>query len=149
MINTSGFISIDHRASFERFFSQWTHDPNRIKKALTNIIESLQKNRDTILKFYTRPGISYSLRASVKAVACQHRPYYAVIDIVEEVDGDKWLSVCFYADTITDPEQLGNLIPKGLLNEDGYCFDVDTYDEALLSYVGGRIAEAYHAYISK
>ena|GEM_PF-6416715 len=43
--------------------------------------------------------------------------------------------------------ELGNLIPKGLLDEDGYCFDVDAYDEILLFYIGGRINEAYHAYV--
>ncbi len=43
---------------------------------------------------------------------------------------------------------MGNLIPKGLLDEDGYCFDVNSLDDRVLSYLKDRMREAYSAYIS-
>ncbi len=56
------------------------------------------------------------------------------MDIVEDIEG-RWLSVCFYADTVADPDEKGNLVPKGLLGEDGYCFDVDGADLDLEEYL--------------
>ena len=61
---------------------------------------------------------------------------------VASLDGERFLSVCFYADTITDPEERGDLIPGGLLSKDGYCFDVDSDDDDIVSYVEARIYEA-------
>ena len=63
------------------------------------------------------------------------------MDVIEDVDG-RWLSVCFYADTVSDPEERGNLVPLGLLGEDGYCFDVEEPDTVLEAYVLERIDEA-------
>jgi hypothetical protein len=44
---------------------------------------------------------------------------------------------------IQDPDELGDLIPEGLLGADGYCFDISEGDGQLVSYVGKRIEEAY------
>jgi hypothetical protein len=46
---------------------------------------------------------------------------------------------------ITDPEARGNLIPTGLLGEDGYCFDLEGWDEEYLRYLEVRQDEAYKA----
>jgi hypothetical protein len=43
---------------------------------------------------------------------------------------------------ITDPEEKGDLIPEGLLGEDGYCFDLDAWNEDDLTYLEKRLAEA-------
>jgi hypothetical protein len=51
--------------------------------------------------------------------------------------------VCFFGDAIEDPEELGDLIPGGLLGSDGHCFDVNTPDVHLQEYIGQRILEAY------
>ena len=143
MTHTNGFVSSETKASFDHFMKQWSQDPNGVKMALRKIMHTLLHNNGTILDFHPRPGISYSLRASVGNTTPKHRPYYAVVDIVEEAQGNRWLSVCFYADTVSDPSDIGNLIPRGLLGEDGYCFDVDSYDEVLLSYLEARIRQAY------
>ena len=37
----------------------------------------------------------------------------------------------------------GNLVPEGILGEDGYCFDLFEYDRDLMTYIEQRIAEAY------
>jgi hypothetical protein len=44
---------------------------------------------------------------------------------------------------ITDPDDKGVLIPLGLLGEDGYCFDLEEWDEEYLHYLKTRLDEAY------
>jgi hypothetical protein len=94
--------------------------------------------------FYPRPGVSYSLRA--KHESQEDRPLFMLIDVIDDPDA-RWLSVCFYGSTVADPGELGNLIPQGILGEDGYCFDLEEYDEKFLEYLCLRIDEA-HAYAS-
>ena len=65
-----------------------------------------------------------------------------MVDIVDDDPENRWLSVCFYGDTITDPSEAGDLVPGGLLGEDGYCFDLYEYDDAVISYLEDRIGEA-------
>lgn len=142
------FISEREQEGFEDFLARWSHDTARVKEAFQRIALALASNEPTVFYFHPRPGVSYSPRASLEKAKERARPYYAVIDIVEEFEAEPWLSVCFYADTVSDPEDLGNLIPNGLLEEDGYCFDVDCYDERLLRYIEARIKEAYQAHVS-
>lgn len=66
-----------------------------------------------------------------------------MVDVIE--DDPRWLSVCFYEEMVTDPEERGDSVPGGLLGEDGICFDVDAFDETLLSYIKQRITEASQA----
>jgi len=61
---------------------------------------------------------------------------------VDDDPENRWLSVCFYADTVTDPESLGNLVPEGIMGENGYCFDVFEEDSSLFEYLEERIREA-------
>jgi len=68
---------------------------------------------------------------------------FVMVDIVDDDPENRWLSVCFYGDMITDPNEEGDLVPEGLLGEDGYCFDLCEYDEAAISYLEQRIDEAY------
>jgi len=73
------------------------------------------------------------------------RSLYVMADVVDDDPRDRWLSVCFFGDMITDPEEKGDLIPDGLLGEDGYCFDITEPDDKLATYVEARIEEAYHS----
>ena len=94
--------------------------------------------------FYTfkaRPGVSYSLR--VKHTLQQSRELFVIMDVIDDDPDSRWLSVCFYPDMITDPEERGNIIPLGLLGEDGYCFDYDEWDEEFLGYLETRLDEAH------
>ena len=43
---------------------------------------------------------------------------------------------------ITDPDEKGDLIPEGLLGEDGYCFDMDEYDMDEINYIKNRLSQA-------
>ncbi len=63
-----------------------------------------------------------------------------MVDVIE--DDPRWLSVCFYGDSISDPDEKGDFVPKGLLGEDAVCFDLEAYDEEDLGYLEGRIDEA-------
>ena len=137
---------------YREFLSLWKEDGSGTRKAFLELVQTLSSMEGTILSFHIREGVSYSLRASLSPTpgnlgprqrAQGQRPYYALMDIVEEAGEGKWLSVCFYRDQVTDPEDKGNLIPKGLLDEDGYCFDVDQYDKELIYYLEARIKEAH------
>ena len=66
-----------------------------------------------------------------------------MVDVIDDDPESRWLSVCFYGDDITDPDELGDLVPQGLLGEDGYCFDVTEHDARIIAYLGDRIGEAY------
>ncbi len=137
------FVSAEHEKNLRRFLSEWAQDQQGVKKAFLELMEILGCQDGTRFSFHERGGVSYSLRAHPPEGERGHRPYYALIDVVEEAGGERWLSVCFYGDEVTDPEEMGNLIPKGLLEEDGYCFDVDGYDAGQIKYLRARIEEAY------
>ena len=121
----------------------WKNDPKKVKNAFSAVKDKLLSKKDTILSFKSRPNVSYSLRANVKDCGSKSRPLFALVDIIDDDPGRRWLSVCFYGDMITDPDELGDLIPGGLLGSDGYCFDISERDDALRKYVGTRIREAY------
>lgn len=99
----------------------------------------LKKDR-TVLDFNSRPGVSYSLRGSVSKKGTH---LFVLIDVIDDNPKNRWLSICFYAGTVFDPEGRGELIPSGILGEDGYCFDVTEQDDSLIPYVERRMQEAY------
>jgi len=121
----------------DTFVNGWTDDP-QVREAFIQLRTILEEKSGVTLEFISREGVSHSLRAVRQG---QIRPIFALVDIIE--DTPRWLSVCFYEDTIDDPDGMGNLVPSGILGEDGYCFDVEGYDEGQLAYLEIRIDEAY------
>jgi hypothetical protein len=130
-------------ADMKQMLAGWKDDSRNIKKTFLQIKEMLHKEKNTVLNFVSRPGVSYSLRASYQDAKNRTRPMFALVDIIDDDPENRWLSVCFYLETITDPEHIGNLIPQGILGDDGYCFDLDAFDLAGLAYVKERVNEAY------
>jgi len=122
------------------FLSDWKDDPMDTKRVFESLFRQLSAMQDSLLGFNARPGITYSLRAGKQEKA--ERPLYVMVDVIDDDPEGRWLSVCFYGDSVEDPEELGDLIPGGLLGEDGYCFDLYGYDEKTLSYICRRIDEA-------
>ncbi len=120
---------------------KWKEPASRTRKGFLRLREYLEGLPDVILSFKARPGISYSLRAAHKKQ--QKRAIFVMVDVIDDDPSNRWLSVCFYGDMITDPEELGDFVPGGLLGEDACCFDIDEWDEDLLSYVEKRISEAH------
>ena len=125
------------------FLEGWADDPQNMKGAFLKLKKKLLGKKDVILSFKSRPGISYSLRASVGKSAGKNRNLFALVDIVDDQTENRWLSVCFYSDLVSDPDDEGNLVPKGILGEDGYCFDLFEFDNTLIPYIEQRVDEAY------
>ena len=135
------FASEKEKTEFSNFLESWTNDPQNNKGVFFKLRDNLMEKEDAVLAFKSRPGVSYSFRASLDKQG--ENRLFVMADIIDDDPEDRWLSVCFYGDMITDPDEVGNLIPKGLLGEDGYCFDIYEYDESRVSYVEQRIDEAY------
>jgi len=137
------FSSEEEHAEMADLFERWIDDPGNIKPAFVKLQERLSGKENATLSFKSRPGISRSLRANVGKTGDIEDRLFVMVDIVDDDPENRWLSVCFYGDMITDPNEEGNLVPEGLLGEDGYCFDLYEYDEAVISYLEQRIDEAY------
>jgi len=125
----------------KRFIDDWKEDAQGLKSVFASYFDDLQKMTDIDIEFNERPGISYSLRGMHKNG--NDRPLFVMIDVIDDDPKQRWLSICFYGDTIQDPLEEGDLIPEGLLGDDGYCFDLVNADESLAGYVRQRIQEAY------
>jgi hypothetical protein len=125
----------------------WITDPQNLKSTFVKFRDQLSEKEGAILSFNSRPGVSYSLRATVDTQGEKKWPLFVMADIIDDDPENRWLSVCFYGDMIKDPDEEGDLVPEGLLGEDGYCFDLIEYDESMISYIGQRIDEA-HAFVS-
>ena len=121
----------------DAFIADWQDDPNGVKGAFLRLKKVLESLNEATVSFVPRPPASYSLRAEPP----RGRPVITMVDVAS-LDGERFLSVCFYADTITDPDERGDLIPGGLLSQDGYCFDLDSDDADAVSYIEARILEA-------
>ena len=143
LMNQEMFTDKKDHAEMVALLHEWTNDPGRVKVAFLGLVEKLVRKENISLSFNPRPGISYSLRAYVRENGHKGHVLFALMDIVDDDPEKKWLSVCFYGGTVTDPGDKGNLIPAGILGEDGYCFDLYEYDETLISYLKQRIDEAY------
>lgn len=125
----------------KKFIENWQETDSGTKKAFTEIMEHLNSMDGVSIAFTARPGVSYSLRP--KHANQKDRNLFAMADVIDDAPEQRWLSVCFYGDMINDPDQMGNLIPGGLLGSDGYCFDLDEYDDSTVEYIKARLDEAW------
>ena len=127
----------------EKFIDAWKDDALGLKPVFASYFHDLKQKNNVEIEFNERPGISYSLRGIHKND--KSLPLFVMIDVIDDDPKQRWLSVCFYGDTIEDPDEQGDLIPEGLLGSDGYCFDLTESGEALEEYVRQRIQEAYES----
>ena len=112
-----------------------------LRQAFIELFEHLKTFDDTTLEFNARPKVSYSLRP--RHDSQKNRSLFAMVDVIDDDPEDRWLSICFYGEMITDPDEAGELIPEGLLGEDGYCFDLYEYDEKEINYLKQRLTQAH------
>lgn len=128
-----------------RVLDEWPEEQAGLKAAFLRLEDYASAKEGAEWSFVSRPGVSYSLRFDLNPrPAGRERPVFFLTDVV--VAGELFLSVCFYEDEISDPQELGNAIPQGLFRETGYCFDVDDDncgEEILLSYLEERIDQAH------
>ena len=125
----------------DSFIAKWEDNESKTKQAFTELLDYLQKMKNITLDFNARPGITYSLRP--KHNNQTKRALFAMIDVIDDDPNEKWLSICFYGDMISDPDEMGDLIPDGLLGDDGHCFDMYEYNAEEIEYLKNRLDEAY------
>ncbi|MBA3011573.1 MAG: hypothetical protein KKF12_16295 [Proteobacteria bacterium] len=125
----------------QEFIAAWKETDTRTKQAFTELLEHLNSLEHTTLEFIARPGVSYSLRP--RHASQKKRSLFAMVDVIDDDPNERWLSVCFYGEMVTDPEEVGDLVPQGLLGEDGYCFDLYAYDADEIAYLKQRLTQAH------
>jgi hypothetical protein len=112
----------DVSAELNRFLELWEDSGKGTKRAFLSLKDHLCSMPNVRLSFHARPGITYSLRASNPVH--HDRELFVMTDVIDDEPENRWLSVCFYEEMITDPEERGDVVPQGLLGKDGYCFVV-------------------------
>lgn len=127
--------------AIDTFIDTWTETESKNRQAFIEIYEHLKTLEDTTFDFNERPKLSYSLRPRHNSQ--KNRSLFAMVDVIDDDPDERWLSVCFYGEMITDPDESGDLIPEGLLGEDGYCFDLYEYDTDEINYLKQRLSQAH------
>ena len=122
------------------FLETWTTDPNNAKDAFVRFKDFLLTTPDVRFDFKARPGVSYSLRAA--NAKNDERPLFVLVDVVDDEPEARWLSVCFYADMVNDPDELGDFVPSGLMGKDACCLNLEEDDPAMRDYILARLGEA-------
>lgn len=123
--------------------NEWPGSQPELKTAFLELVKEMEDGDGTELELISRPGITYSVRANVPSPE-RDRPLYVMADVIVS-DSEPWfLSVCFFADEITDPDELGDEVPGGLFDQDACCFDLDDgEDKEMADYLKERISEAH------
>lgn len=124
----------------EAFLEGWQGDNQPMRDWFKLFYKEMASLPEVSLTFVARPGVSYSMRP--RHARQTKRDKFAIIDIIDDDPSERWLSVCFYEDMITDPQEKGELIPGGLSGSDGYCFDMYENDEETAKYILDRLHEA-------
>ena len=97
-------MSADWSKGVEELVQAWQSDPLNARAAFLAYRDYLVGLENVSLEFKARPGVSYSLRA--RNAAQKRRELFVLVDVVDDEPESRWLSVCFYADMIQDPDEL-------------------------------------------
>ncbi len=124
----------------ESFLNGWPGEVQPMRDWFGRFYRELALLEGVTFTFAARPGVSYSMRPVHNKQ--KEKTLFAIIDVIDDDPGERWLSVCFYEDMITDPAGRGEVIPGGLSGQDGYCFDMYENDEELAAYLLSRLQEA-------
>ncbi len=130
------------KQAMAEFINGWQSGRLEMKERLLDFISCLTAMEGVELQFVARAGVSYSVRPFRREQKERGRNLFAMIDVIDDDPGQRWLSVCFYEDMISDPEEHGEVIPGGLHGDDGYCFDMFEDDTARADYLKQRLSEA-------
>ncbi len=124
----------------EAFLTSWPGENEPMREWFRQFYQQLRAMEGVSLSFVARPGVSYSMRPV--HVNQSGRDIFAIVDVIDDDPNERWLSVCFYEDMITDPNGRGELIPGGLSGSDGYCFNMSDNDDELGRDLLLRLQEA-------
>lgn len=127
-------------SELELFLQEWKEDTSGIKTLFRGMHELLRSLDNVTLEYKARPGVSHSLRAALDTDNV--RPLFVLVDIIDDDPKNRWLSVCFYADLVFDPDEKGDVVPSGLFGEDARCFDIEAAT-GYESYILDRLREAW------
>jgi len=125
----------------EKFIGNWREGEVWSREGFLSLFRHVAAMPEVKLNFVSRPGVSYSLRP--RGCKQPRDGCFAIIDVIDDDPAQRWLSVCFYGETITDPESRGEVIPGGLAGLDGYCFDVTEDNPVVIEYLKVRCTEAW------
>jgi hypothetical protein len=133
-------VPIENGKELTDLLAAWEDTRQRTRAAFMRLKDHLAAKDHLNLSFIPRPGVTYSLRA--QHTEQRQRDLFAMVDVIDDDPQDRWLSVCFYGEMISDPEEIGDYVPQGLLGEDAVCFDIEAWEDDLLAYVEKRLDEA-------
>ncbi|WP_300803393.1 hypothetical protein [uncultured Desulfovibrio sp.] len=125
---------------FQDMLAGWQDDPVGARPAFEAYAARLAGLAQVTLSFKARPGVSYSLRA--RHAAQKTREVFVLVDVVDDDPENRWLSVCFYADMVNDPDERGDFVPGGLMGADACCLTLDEDDGEMRAYIAARLDEA-------
>lgn len=117
-------------SDLEGFIQGWDDDSGT--KDLFLAVKELAADIGLTAEYVGRPGVSHSLRLGRPGA---RRPFFAMADVIDDDPAARWLSVCMYADVAHDPEERGDLVPRGLNDQDALCFDLDGPDADERDYI--------------
>ena len=126
--------------AMQEMMASWQTDPLKARDAFDQYANFLAVQKGVEFEFKARPGVSFSLRA--RHTAQKKRELFVLVDIIDDEPESRWLSVCFYADMVNDPDELGDFVPQGLMGEDACCFNLDSHDPDMQAYIAARLGEA-------
>lgn len=124
----------------KNFLESWQLDPAHVKDAFIHYISLFENKEGLITEFVSRPGVSYSFRGMFPPNKPENLRF--MIDVIDDEPDSRWLSVCFFAHTVSDPENLGDLAPGGLFGQDAICFNLDEDNNLMRKYIEKRLQEA-------
>ncbi len=133
-------VDTKEKEDFAAFLNAWVEDPLGCRQVLLRYRELLEATAGVQLSYHCRPGVSYSMRA--RGSEQNSRELFVLVDVVDDDPSSRWLSVCFYADLVTDPDEIGDWVPGGLGGEDASCFNYDEQSAETEAYIADRLKEA-------
>ena len=132
--------------TLDQFLSEWPAGQAELKKMFETFRRGVSALAGAQESFLPRPGVSYSLRWELAGQSPDsQRPLFVMADVVPLGEDELMLSICFFQEDISDPDELGNGIPGGLYGQDGYCFDLEDDEPGLVDYCLARAIEAHAA----
>ncbi len=114
----------------DTLLAEWKDNESQTRRAFTELLDHIKSMTGIRLDFKARKGVSYSLRPGHRNQT--NRELFAMVDVIDDDPDERWISVCFYGDMITDPDETGDLIPEGLLGD--YTHQPDTKESTKQNY---------------
>ena len=124
----------------DALLTEWEDGSDGVKPLFQALYACLAGLEGVSLEYRGRPGVSHSLRAH--HAAQKERALFVLVDIIDDDPEARWLSVCFYADLVMDPDGRGDVVPGGLAGDDACCFDIANPDADMEIYMTARLKEA-------